>query len=93
MTNQERVTEVLFQMDFENHFRIFFKNFERAPQFGMFVKADDHEELIEKGFVRFLSESKVLAYQEKVATLNVFTATGLTRIIKLEELMSIRKQS
>jgi hypothetical protein len=93
MTNQERVTEVLFQMDFENHFRIFFKNFERAPQFGMFVKSDDHDELMEKGFVRFLSESKVAAYQEKVAALNIFTAVGFTRIIKLEELKSISKQS
>ena len=76
--------EIAKLISFTDKFRVYFENFERKPLFGKFVRCGDHEELTQKGMVRFVSDSRVEEWDE----------TGdetLTRILALIEIRSSLK--
>ena len=64
MNNQEikqAIQDVLSSVHYEDtKFKVIFKQHdERLPMIGIFVRMNDCEELLEKGMVRFVNQSKL----------------------------------
>lgn len=94
MTNQERINIVLDKINSAkplSKFRVYFKNFERAPQFGKFVDSEDKDEIFAKGFIRFVSDSKEHEYDLCIERELFNRALNYTRMLKIDEINDVRE--
>lgn len=69
--------------------RVYFRNQERVPMFGQFIKMRDYSELWNKGMVRLLPDSKIPKHQFHGETVWVAKETD-TKILTISEIASIR---
>lgn len=74
----------LISENFDRRVVGFFRNDFRAPIYGKFVKCDDHEELWNKGFVRFVHEKMIDDW-------NVTNNIEFTRLFVISNFWYIKK--
>lgn len=84
MNNYERTKFIVSsKIQYERKSRVYFKDQDRIPQFGIFLDIASDFNLKEKGYVRFLSDSKAEAYER---TGNI----GYTRLFKIDSISDIQ---
>jgi len=91
MSNQEtkqKIQDVLSSSHYEDmKFKIIFKEHdERLPMIGIFVRMKDCDELLEKGMVRFVNQSKLDYWFEgrkEVGLTKIYVIKDFSQLIKM----------
>lgn len=88
---QTHAEQILAKVQYVLKSRVYFMHYDRSPQFGIFVELDGHEEMLEKGYLRFVSESKMRDWE---ALVNEGASDAklkmLTRLFTLSEIRDIQ---
>lgn len=85
MTHTQEQT--LDKIDFDKKSYVYFKNMTRPPIYGKFVRLGDAEEMLAKGYVRFVSESMIDRFNEVTPEARKIM---LTRLQTLDEIREIK---
>ena len=74
---------VIAKIQYTKECRVFFHNFERVPQYGLFIETPDSQELRDKGFIRFVPDNKNEAWR-RTGNFGSFS-----KIFKIDEIKDI----
>lgn len=84
MNTTEQTT--LEKIDFNKRSMVYPKDLSRPPVYGRFVNLGDAEQMLEKGYVRFVSESMVDRFNE----VNDVRKVMFTRLLTLKDIREIK---
>lgn len=84
MTHKDLINKITFSLEHDALTRVHFtQKVYRLPIVGKFVMLEDHEELLQKRMMRFVTNGKADSYAKA-------PGTYFTRILNLEEIADVK---
>lgn len=87
MTKKEVVEAVANVLDTDKKSRVYYRNQERPATFGKFVRMADHEQMFNRGYVRFLPDGSI---PEDASWTDWKPRVIDTKLLLLEQIAQIR---